>query len=153
MCNTLCSAEPISLHRLNIAVCVCVCVEYGWFKQPHLAESDGLWGWLRLHTCCILSNQWAQVKPAISTHTREFSWMAVEHPCYVHYQTVANKPDFHQLKPASYVRRSQEKSPRRRLGATECVARMVLCYKERMQACLHSRSYYGFIKIIFSTIP
>ncbi|CAL8293927.1 unnamed protein product [Lota lota] len=29
----------------------------------------GIWGWVRLHTC-TLSNQCAQVKPAISTHTR-----------------------------------------------------------------------------------
>ena len=47
-------------------------VEAGWLKQPHLARARliGLWGWVKLHTCCILSNQCAQVKPATSTHTR-----------------------------------------------------------------------------------
>ena len=31
-----------------------------WFNQPHLAgvRLIGLWGWVRLHTCCALSNQW-----------------------------------------------------------------------------------------------
>ena len=45
--------------------------EAGWLKQPHLARVRliGLWGWVKLHTCCILSNQYAQVKPATSTHT------------------------------------------------------------------------------------
>ena len=28
------------------------------------------WGWLRLHTCCALSYQCAQVKPAITKHTQ-----------------------------------------------------------------------------------
>ena len=32
------------------------CVDDGWFNQPHPAESIGLWGWVRLHTCCTLNN-------------------------------------------------------------------------------------------------
>ncbi|CAL8243409.1 unnamed protein product [Lota lota] len=49
-----------------------VCVDDGWFKQPHLARVRliGVWSWVRLHTCCTLSNQCAQVKPAITTHSR-----------------------------------------------------------------------------------
>ena len=36
---------------LFIAICG-VCVEDGWFEQPHLARVRliGLWGWVRLHT-------------------------------------------------------------------------------------------------------
>ena len=33
-------------------------------------------GWLRLHTCYILSNQCAQVKPAIATHTHTHTLFA-----------------------------------------------------------------------------
>jgi hypothetical protein len=35
-----------------------VCVDEGWLKQPHLARVRliGLWGWVRLHSCCALSN-------------------------------------------------------------------------------------------------
>ena len=45
-----------------------------------------LWGWVSLHTCCTLSNQCAQVKPAVSTRTWDISWMVAEHPCH---QTLA----------------------------------------------------------------
>ena len=49
-----------------------VCVVDGWLKQPHLARVRliGLCGWVRLHTCCTLSNQCSQVKPAITKHTQ-----------------------------------------------------------------------------------
>ena len=33
-------------------------------------ESDWTLGWVGLHPCYTLSNQCAQVKPAISTHTQ-----------------------------------------------------------------------------------
>ena len=48
-----------------------VWVDAGWFQQPHLARVRliGLWGWVRLHTCCALTHHGTQVKPAISTHT------------------------------------------------------------------------------------
>ena len=36
----------------------------GWLKQPHLAESERFWSWVRLHTCRTLSSQCAQVNPA-----------------------------------------------------------------------------------------
>ena len=45
-------------------------MENEWLKQPHLAETDGTLGLGEMHTCCILSNQCALVKPAISTHTQ-----------------------------------------------------------------------------------
>ena len=48
--------------------CVGVCVDV-WFQQPHLAQSDWTLGWVRLPTHCTLHNQFAEVKPAISTHT------------------------------------------------------------------------------------
>ena len=37
-----------------------MCSAEVWFNQPHLARVRliGLWGWVRLHTCCALSNQW-----------------------------------------------------------------------------------------------
>ena len=61
-----------------------VCVDNGWFKQPHRAQSDWSLGlWVRLHTCCTLRNQCGQVKPAIYTHTHtlsEFSEMATSFP-------------------------------------------------------------------------
>ena len=47
----------------------------GWLKQPHLASDSpgvsliGPWGWVRLHTCCTLSNQCAKVKPGVPEHT------------------------------------------------------------------------------------
>ena len=43
----------------------------GWFKQPPLARVRliGLWGRVRLHTCCKWSNQCAKAASAISTHT------------------------------------------------------------------------------------
>ena len=44
----------------------------GWFKQPHLGKVRliGLLDWVWLHTCCTLTNQCAQVKPAIPPHTQ-----------------------------------------------------------------------------------
>ena len=53
-----------------LCVCVCVCV---WMMAglSSLVQSD--WDWVRLHT----SDQCAQVKPAVTTHTiREISCMA-----------------------------------------------------------------------------
>ena len=53
-----------------------VCVDDCWFKQPNLARVRliGLWGWVRLHTCFALRNQYTQVKPSITRHTLgEFS--------------------------------------------------------------------------------
>ena len=48
-----------------------VSVDDGGFEEPHLLSLIGCWVWVRLHTCSPLSNQCAQVKPAISTHTYE----------------------------------------------------------------------------------
>ena len=38
---------------------VCVCVNDGWLKQPHLARGRliGLWGWSRLHTWLLNGQQ------------------------------------------------------------------------------------------------
>ena len=33
----------------------------------------GLWGWVKLQTCCTLSKQCAEVKPAITTFTQKVS--------------------------------------------------------------------------------
>ena len=48
------------------------CVDDGWFKQPPLPRVRlfGLWGWVRLPSCCTLRDQCAQVKSAITTHTQ-----------------------------------------------------------------------------------
>ena len=37
------------------------CVDDGHFREDHLAQVRiiGLWGWVRLHTCCALSKQCA----------------------------------------------------------------------------------------------
>ena len=55
-----------------------------------MAESDWLfsgagWGWVRLHPCCTLSKQYAQVKPAITSYTLRESYPAWQHraPGYV----------------------------------------------------------------------
>jgi hypothetical protein len=50
-----------------------------------------LWGWVRLHTCCTLSNQCAQVKPAITrmhahTHAHTHTWRyptSSTWPCFI----------------------------------------------------------------------
>ena len=42
---------------LVVRVNVGVCVEDGWSRQPHLAESDWSLGLVRRHTCGALSNQ------------------------------------------------------------------------------------------------
>ena len=67
--------EATSFHVNNREDnCGSVCVDYGWFEQPHPTQVRliGLWGWLRLHAFCTLSNQCVQVKPAI--YARTFSW-------------------------------------------------------------------------------
>ena len=51
-----------------------VCVVDGWFEQPHLTRITliVLRGWVRLPTCCALTDLCARVKPAIKTHA--LSW-------------------------------------------------------------------------------
>ena len=39
----------------------------------------GLWGWVRLRTCCTLSIQCAQVKPVPSPHTHTYSGEDLQH--------------------------------------------------------------------------
>jgi hypothetical protein len=41
------------------------CVDDGWLKQPHLNSLIGLWGRVRLHTRCTLSNQLNQPSPKL----------------------------------------------------------------------------------------
>ena len=66
-----------------------MCVDDGWFKQPHLAESDG---WVRLHTCCTLSDQCAQVTPAIPTLKKISSRWKHETPGHVTYAIPLQTP-------------------------------------------------------------
>ena len=56
------------IHKHSVGVCV----DDGWFKQPHLARGRRieLWGWVSLHNCCTVSDQ---VEPAITAHTQEMS--------------------------------------------------------------------------------
>ena len=65
--SLICPGHICPWHISNVFV-ESVC---GWwrFKQSHLAwvRLIGLWGWVRLHTCCALANQCAQVS---HTHTR-----------------------------------------------------------------------------------
>ena len=66
--------ENQTLHECGVCVCVCararvclrmcvsVCVCVWWLVyQPHLARGGliRLWVWVRLHTCCSLTNQCA----------------------------------------------------------------------------------------------
>ena len=44
-------------------------IRNGWCRQPQLAVSDWTLGWVRMHTCCTLSNQCAQFKPSITKHS------------------------------------------------------------------------------------
>ena len=67
----------------------------GWFEQHHLARVRliGLWGQLRLHTCC--TDRSHRLHPTISRHSRTSPACKMEHLCQVslsanHY----NKPAF-----------------------------------------------------------
>jgi hypothetical protein len=51
-------------------------MDEGWFKQPHLAQTLG---WVRLLSCCTLTNQCAEVKPAITNHTVREMHGSIEH--------------------------------------------------------------------------
>ena len=68
-----------------------VCVDDGWFKQPHLARNRliGLWGWVRLHTCSTLRNQRAQDQPAI-TPGRDRLHGNMEHQAMYYYKPYNN---------------------------------------------------------------
>ena len=78
--------------------CVGVCVDDGWFKQSRV-RLIGLSGWVRLHTCCTLSNQCARVQPAINAHTPcidaaagcpAATWQhGAPAPCIINYQQQA----------------------------------------------------------------
>ena len=64
---------PGTTSKLNCTLyynIVGVGVDDGWFRQPHLVQVRliGLWGSVRLQPCCSLSQQGAQVKPAITAH-------------------------------------------------------------------------------------
>ena len=48
----------------------CVWMMAGFSSLSCLSQI-GLWGWLRLHTCCTLRNRCAQVEPANATHAQE----------------------------------------------------------------------------------
>ena len=71
-------SDSLDLHSIAIVICflatVRVCVDDGWFMQPHLTRVSliGLWGWVRLRYGCALRNHWTQVKPAITTHSSRY---------------------------------------------------------------------------------
>ena len=60
-----------------VCVCVCVCACVCGGRRLARVRLIGLFGWVGLHTCRTLSNQCAQVKPAITTNTQgEISCLA-----------------------------------------------------------------------------
>ena len=66
----------------------------GWFQQPHLATSDWTLGLgVRLHTCCALSNQCAQVKSPHTLRERAPAWRWGALVMLI-YGNFYNKPDF-----------------------------------------------------------
>ena len=57
-----------------------------WFKQPHRVWLIRIWGWAGLHTCCALSNQRAQVNPAITARPQGDLLQGItEHQLMYHY--------------------------------------------------------------------
>ena len=63
------SYRKIPLYS-SVFVCVRTMACWSSLTWPSLF---GVWGWVSLHTCCTLSNQCAQVKPAI-THIQPPAW-------------------------------------------------------------------------------
>jgi hypothetical protein len=79
------------VKQIHLRECVCVWMAAGLRSLTWL-ESE-LWGWVRLHTCYTLSNQCAQVQPAITTthsHRSHYWQRGAPMPWIM----LCNKPEF-----------------------------------------------------------
>ena len=92
----LCCLSTLNLHCLLIFSLSSLITKHTncWFKcgwwLVSAASPDvsliGPWGWVRLHACCSVGNQCAQLKPSITTHTQgDFLRGNMEHRVKFHF--------------------------------------------------------------------